>query len=433
VTEAALVVVLGVFAMIPADKASAQPAPDRLRRISLGGAGPPGLLWPPSHSGASGTSGAERDQSTPILVRLPVLRLDAGLDPVGLGDIADYGGTVVPRSVRQRWLDAIARGGREVGVGYASLAGRVDAGRTAFTVEVEAFAEADLTRDAAELLLFGNAGRAGEAAELEVVGSALRALATTSVGVARGWEISGEPGTQTFSLEARTRWVIGNGLLYGVGVQGGTSADPPGVDLRFPVVETLSDAPFPGGATGLAFDVALIARDEAGRWEAGAAVRDLVSTFRLRSSELSYRPGTALFDADNADTDFGRRPVAGADLPEEVRAVVEEVEALRFHPVLELGVSWKPTAPWEIAVGMDRTRYGGIRAASANGAAVGVGWAHGERLELRGGARRANGANRWSLGAGVWMGPVYAEGAWARATRRGGSAETLAVSLTLRR
>ena len=48
-------------------------------------------------------------------------RAIGGLDPISLGDLKDYEGSLLPSSVREDWLDQITREGNEQGSGGVDL------------------------------------------------------------------------------------------------------------------------------------------------------------------------------------------------------------------------------------------------------------------------------------------------------------------------
>src|SRR5688572_32227527 len=60
------------------------------------------------------------DNPRTSLAVLPV-RAIAGLDPVTLGDISDYGGEFLPNVVREEWLRRIEREGSEQGTGGGDI------------------------------------------------------------------------------------------------------------------------------------------------------------------------------------------------------------------------------------------------------------------------------------------------------------------------
>src|SRR5512140_1822419 len=103
----------------------------------------------PANLALSGNPGAS-------LAFFPV-RVIAGLGPVNLGDIKTWGGKIVPIDVRTGWFQRIQASGHEQGdAGVDMTIAALQVGPVGFQLSSTLHGTADLTPDAAKLVLFGN-------------------------------------------------------------------------------------------------------------------------------------------------------------------------------------------------------------------------------------------------------------------------------------
>ncbi|MDT8341893.1 MAG: hypothetical protein RQ751_10305 [Longimicrobiales bacterium] len=261
---------------------------------------------------------------------IPSLSLGSGTGPVTLGDLADWEGARIPREVREAWLTAIAAdGGQSLTVDASATPVALNVGPVGFQLSTVAGGTADLSPDAAELLLFGNAGRTGEARDLALEGSTVDGYVLTTAALSLGARAS-----DRVYLGVTGKYTMGNALLMGRDGGSLASTDPLEVALDFPVVVNRSRDTRLNNGTGVGLDLGIL-------WEGpgftlGARVENVVNTFSWDLDGLAWVPGQALFDGTDATSDFAQRPAESA--PPEVRAAVDD---LTLEPVYSLGVAWE--------------------------------------------------------------------------------------------
>ncbi len=271
---------------------------------------------------------------------LPTLGLNLGLDPITLGDLADFEGRLVPVSTKNEWLAEIEDNGEEAGtVGLSVTPLALSVGRIGLQYTVRAFGEARLNPDAAELLLFGNAGRDGVPGDFALAGSSgeFSVLSTASValGIPFDVDFSGHD-QERFSLGITVKYIIGHFIVSGRDGGGVVRSDPLGVDVRFPIVQSgfFDDIDLSDVGTGVGIDVG--AAWAGGPWTISLALQDLINSFEWDTEGFLFRPGSALFDGDNTDSDFDLVPAAG-NAPQ---SMLDDITSRTFDPRLAVGVGW---------------------------------------------------------------------------------------------
>ena len=265
--------------------------------------------------------------------------LDGGMRPVTFGDLNDWTGSDIPPPVREAWLQRIEGVGRQRGsVSLALTPIALARGSYGFQLTTSGVVQTSLNPDAAELLLFGNAGRTGEPEEFQLAGSTLDAWALTSAAFAGaiplGIEIGDAPG-QSFAVGATLKLTLGHALFLGRDVGSTFAGEPTQLASRFPVIQTDTSYRSLDNGRGVGLDVGF--QWESPRWGAGLALENLVQTFAWEREGLWFRPGTALFDADLSESDFGARPAREAPL-----ALREAVTDFSLGRTLSVGVVHRP-------------------------------------------------------------------------------------------
>jgi len=310
-----------------------------------------------------------------------ILPLGAGgaLGPVTFADLAEYDGRQIPRSVREAWIRRIEAEGRQDG----SLAGSVTAaalahGRFGLQLSVGAAGTADLNPDAAELLLFGNAGRTGQARDFRLAGSRIDAHVVTTA--ALSWalpldiEIGDAPG-QSFTVGATVKYVHGHTLLLARDLGSFLSGEPLEVWLRFPVVQAGPGRSVRGAGRGVALDVG--AQWQAGPWKVGVLGQNLVETFGWNVDHLVFRPGTALFDDSDGESDFDRRPAVEAP-----GALLAQVREFRFGAAFSSGAAYRFGDRLELMGQLDLRGRGRADRAPRIEGGLGLEWGFLDRVPL---------------------------------------------------
>lgn len=349
-----------------------------------------------------------------------------GLDPVTGAEVGRRSGETLSREERVEWLERITAEGRQRGQVAAELTGlALTAGRVGLQASTVATGLMRLDPDAAELLLFGNAGLTGGAGDFELAGSSLDLGVYTTVAATLALPLEVEMGTrgrQTMAVGATLKYTEGNVLLLGRDGGSVLRGTPVEVELRFPVIQSDSalEPVRNGGGVGLDLGLAW----EGGGWSAGLLVENVVHSFRWDEEGLVYRPGEALFDAGETETDFEPRPLREG--PPGLRALVEE---LRFRPRLGIGVSRRRGEATVVTASLEQQLGEGIETAPRSVVAVGVEHAPIPALPLRAGGAWITGGWRGGVGGGLRLGPVELQAA--ATLQRGDAGSATLVSLGL--
>jgi hypothetical protein len=343
-----------------------------------------------------------------------------GLGPVGLGELGRWEDRDVPRSVRRRWLEDVQEDGEEQG--RISVGGGVAAtwGPLGLAVSTRARGRLALNPDAVELLLFGNAGLAGEGRDFRLAGSRGLAAVITEMRVAVGSSVGTVAG-------GGLRVGIGAGPAFGHGLVAGTDNgsavddDPGEVDLRLPVIYTAD----PGWERGSGWGVDVGATWARGRVEVGLTVHRVLGSFEWDVPEMVFRPGAALFDANNADADVDPRPG-----PEAPPVLLDAVRGSGLPRLLTLGAAWSPRPDLHLQGTLRATGEDGLDGESGPELALGATSTAREPVHLEAGLLLR------TDGVGVSGGAEVLLGAWTLAgavtARTGGTGSGLGGALGLR-
>ncbi len=346
------------------------------------------------------------------LALLPV-RIRAGLDPITLGDLANFEGKRIPDATKNDWLERIASsGGQRILAGARATAVSLTVGHFGFQASTLAYAQANLAEPVAELLLFGNAGRTGSPADLVLTGSSMDAWAVTTVGASVGLPLHtkiGDFGSQSFAVGATLKYSVGNALLMGRETRGSVSSDPIEVNVEFPVIQTEKAESGYDNGTGVGLDVG--AAWEGGPWSVGLALRNLLNSFRWDRSKLFFRPGRAIFNESDKKTDLDAvraqsTPAAGS--------LLSEVAGQKFDPTLAVGAAYAVSATATL-MGELRNRFGlGIDVGPSLHIGAGVELHPWSVLRLRAGAAKITNGLQLGTGGTLTLGPVNVSGAYLR-------------------
>jgi hypothetical protein len=328
------------------------------------------------------------------LAILPIRGI-AGLDPVTLGDIADYEGEFLPQAVRERWLAAIEGEGSEEGTGGGDL--------TLFAAQVGHFgvqlattsrALGNLTPGAAELILFGNYGRAGESRAFDLDGSNVSGFAASTLAISYGRLVAAN-----MTAGATLKYTIGHVLLFGED-RGTTFTADPTAEINFPVVGTTTEALDGTNGSGLGLDLGFAM--VRGPWTFGAALQNVFNTFAWNERELVFRAGLGTFDVDTHVSDFEEQEFARA--PGHLQELVRNAH---FKPSLALGLSFLANQQLTLT-GDFRTQLSESTLAAGPDTHLGVGaeYLPTPRIPLRAGVAYVEGGYQIAGGVGANFGPV---------------------------
>lgn len=357
---------------------------------------------------------------------LLTLQGEAGLGPIGLGDLADFEGRSVPDEVRQRWLDRIVRSGEEEG----SAAGQVtffaaQVGRFGVQLSTTAEVLASLSPGAAELVLFGNAGRTGQPEDIDVAGSDLDLGLISTFAVSYGHPVMRTP-DRDVAVGATLKYTMAHAMMTATALGGGATASPLELDVAFPIVQSDSSVGFGSGnrSSGVGMDLGVGWRE--GPWVMGLAVQNVFHTFSWDDSDLLLRPGEIRVVEGEWETDFDLRPFD--DVAAALRGRVDDQE---YSPAVAAGVAHQLRPDLRLT-GELRHRFGSERRAEpATHAGLGAEYRPVTWLPLRAGGGVLSGGYLLSAGVGVHLLPFRVDAAVARRSGELGSANLLMVSASL--
>ncbi len=336
------------------------------------------------------------------LTVLPVRGI-AGLDPITLGDIADYQGEFLPVTVRERWLTLIEAEGSEQGTGGGDLTVfAAQAGRFGVQLAITARALSNITPGAAELILFGNYGRADEPRALDLEGSHVTGFAASTLAASYG-----RPIAANMMAGATLKYTVGHVLTHGED-RGTTFTPDPTATINFPVVGT-STEDFDGSAgSGIGLDLGFAM--VRGAWTFGAALQNVFNTFAWNEDELVFRAGLGTFDVETHISDFDERPFATA--PAHLKAFASGAD---FEPNLAVGLSYVANGRLTLT-GDFRTRLSESTMSIDPDTHLGVGaeYLPVPRIPLRAGLAYVEGGYQVAAGIGVDFGPVSIAASLAR-------------------
>ncbi|HZD06484.1 MAG TPA: hypothetical protein VE173_16345 [Longimicrobiales bacterium] len=327
-----------------------------------------------------------------------------GLDPVGLGELADWEDRDLPRSVREEWLERVRSNGSESGGAGAEVTlAALSRGRVGLQLSTRAFGRVSLNADAAELLLFGNAGLTGEPRDFDLAGSRGDGFVVTTAAVAWGSGVGPFAGGR-LRVGATLSLSMGHVVALARDNGSGLTGDPTELDLRFPVLHV-------GGATGsldhghgVGLDLGTLWTD--GSRTVGIVVRNVVNTFEWRVEDLVFRPGSALFDPEESSTDFDERP-AGEAPP----VLLDALEDMSFRPAVAAGASWRARPDLVIEADLELRRGGGMSVEPDARLGVGAEYRPRPEVPLRGDLAVVERGIQGALGAGLELGSFMVAGA----------------------
>lgn len=332
-------------------------------------------------------------------------RGSGGMDPISLGDFAQYGGAQLPNAVRNDWLVRVQQqGGQSLDAeGSGSLA--LSFGSFAFQLATTAYERGKLSPDAVEILLYGNAGATGTPRTMSLKGSRTEAALTTTAAASfgHGVDFGIGPVNQHFSIGATVKYIVGNALLLGEDAGSQLDANPIALDVQFPIIQSdtaLSSVPKRGQGIGVDIGAAW----SSGPLAVGATIQNFVNTFRWNVNEMYFRPGGALFTASGTrQTSFDAMSMT--DVPDSLRAKAAalgaQVDAMRFKPSLNVGGSMR-VLPFLTAMADIRQELGtGMRAAERTHVGAGAELRVIPFLPIRAGLAAISGGYIASAGAGL--------------------------------
>ena len=330
-------------------------------------------------------------------------RADQTLDPLTLADLADYGGRLLPASVKEGWLQEIASAGGQTGGGRVEVTAlSFNAGRVGLQISTVGGGRSVLNDDAAELLLFGNAGRTGTPRDMDLSGSEVEGFAVTTLGIAVGLPLSrawGAQGEHALALGATAKYSVGHALALGQDAGSVLQSNPLEIEVAFPTLHSDPDEGATSRGSGVGLDLG--AAWASGPWQAGAAVKNLFHTFEWRLASMVYRPGEALFNGEDNDSDFEERPASEAPV-----ALRDRVAELTFRREVVLGGAYRAHPALTLTAEAGKRFGDGLDTGPESRLGVGLEYRPAPFLPLWGGVAAITDGYRLAGGMGLFVGPV---------------------------
>jgi hypothetical protein len=351
-----------------------------------------------------------------------------GASPVTLRDVQRFEGRLVDDATKRLWSDRVrAAGAEHVDAGGDVTWLAMSVGRIGVQLSTSAHAVGSLTPDAVQALLFGNAGDTGDAGRYVLSGSEFTGMVTHTAAASYAQPFTFARGGHSpmhLALGATVKYVRGLALAHGRETGGVLGDAPLELSVQFPVVSSTVDGAFDDNGHGIGLDLG--AAWQSGRWRAGLAVQNVVSTFAWDASKFTYRKGTARFTSASSSSDFDERPLDQA--PSEIASVLDRAT---FDPTIALGLAVQ--LPGNLLLGVDvRDRFGdAIDFTPKMVAGAGAEWRPLGWLPLRGGFAALSGGRQASGGAGVRLGAFGLDAAVASRTYDGRAQTLYAASISI--
>lgn len=357
-----------------------------------------------------------------------------GMDPISLGDLAQYSGARLPKAVLNEWLSRVkAQGGQSLEAeGSGSFA--MSVGSFAFQVATNGYERGKLSPDAVEVLLYGNAGQSGVPRTMSLQGSRTEAALTTTAAASfgQGVDIGIGPINQHFSVGVTVKYIVGNTLLLGEDAGSQLDASPLALDVRFPIIQSdtsLTGMPKRGQGVG----VDLGAAWSSGPIAIGATIQNFVNTFKWNVNEMYFRPGGAIFTTSGSrTTDFDA--VGMTHVPDSLAASAAalraQIDAMRFRPSLNVGAAMR-VLPFLTAMADVRQELGnGMHLAERTHVGAGAELRIIPFLPIRAGLAAISGGYVASAGAGLDLFVLHVNAAIAARKTEFGQFPSAALTLS---
>jgi hypothetical protein len=289
-------------------------------------------------------------------------------------------------------------------------------GRFAMQLSTMSHLTANLSPDAAELVLFGNAERTS-GTDFDLGRSNVQGMVTSTAAVSFAQTLPMRflvpVAEQHVSVGVTVKYTVGNALILGRNVGSVVSATTGDIDLAFPIIQSDSIARMSAIDRGRGVGIDVGAAWRAGRLSVSASVRNLYNTFAWDTAGFVYRAGQVQFDGTSGDAQFEMEAYANA--PAELRDAVRE---FTFARQIVVGGAFRRSDRFLVSADLRQHVGAGI----TNGPRSHVGVAMELRplsfLPLRTGYAQITGGYQLGAGAGLDLGPVSISASVGR--RRGG-------------
>lgn len=347
------------------------------------------VAWNPALLGLSGNPRSS--------LALAPLRLVAGLDPITLKDLKDNEGIELSAATKARWLADVTAEGSEQGSGGGDvtyLAAQI--GKFAVQFSSRARAVADLGPGAVRVLLYGNTDEQGNPQAIALAGSELNAAATSTA--AASYALPLKLGTGGAAIGVTLKYTIGHLYLHGSDNNSQFTAQP-AVNLSFPTVTTVTENAELNNGSGLGLDVGFAL--QRGNMTLSAAVQNVFNSFKWKTENLTFRPGSAIFNSTTKQSSFDETPYTSA--PQALRTLVDNQ---KYKPTIAAGVALMPNSKLTLSADVrSRLSDEGIQEAPKLHAGAGLEYKLLSFLPVRAGAAIVTGGSQYGAGLGLILGP----------------------------
>ena len=345
------------------------------------------------------------------------LRGAAGIGPITLGDVAGYQSRFLDDAVKQEWLRRIIEKGGEQGTasGDVTYLG-MSVGRFAFQLSTMSHIAANLSPDAAELVLFGNAERTtGE--DFELGNSSVQGMVTSTaaVSVAQSLPIGLllPAMDQHLSIGFTLKYTVGNALVLGRNLGSVVSSTNGAIDVAFPIIQSDSVASRNAIDRGRGVGIDVGAAWRGGPLSLSATVRNLYNLFAWDTSGFVYRPGRVQFDGTAGDAQFDIEAYANA--PAELK---DAVRSFTYARQIVVGGAWRANRKVLLSADVRHHVGTGVEIGPRSHLGIATEFRPVSFLPLRAGYAQITGGYQLGAGAGIDIGPVSISASVGR--RRGG-------------
>ncbi len=349
---------------------------------------------------ASNPAGLALASSPGFSMTLPSVSARAGIGPVGLGDLNEWEGRLLPDMVKDDWLTRIANaGGQSGGGGLDMTALALTIGNFGLQVSARSAGLVALSDDAAELFLYGNAGRSGTAGDFDLASSMIEGFAVATTALAFGTTV-----TDGMHVGVTAKYSVGLGLATARNVNSFVTGDPLAVQLDFPVLYPDFDSYSWDQSSGFGMDVGAIF--EGDPLIVGVTIENLFNTFAWDLTGYSYVAGQAFFNEADSDSDFSEFPLSAA--PAQVRDYFEGIaEELGLATRVEVGASMEAAQALRVFANLQKSLGDGMDFDPDFYGGVGAEWTGVSVLHLRAHGAVITDGYQLGGGASLVLGPVH--------------------------
>ena len=409
---------LPLSAQLPSASASALGLADNFSALARGFNA---VAWNPAMLAMPGSPG--------FSIGILPIRGTAGIGPITLADVAGQESRFIDDAVKQEWLERIVANGGEQGSasGDVTYLG-MSMGPVGFQLSTMSHVVANLSPDAAELVLFGNAERSsGE--EFDLGSSSVQGMVTSTAAVSFAQSLPIRflvpVVEQHLSVGVTVKYTVGNALVMGRNMGSSVSGTEGEIDVAFPVIQSDSVASARSLDRGRGIGVDIGAAWRGGPLSVSASVRNLYNSFAWDTTSFVYRPGRVQFDGTTGDAQFDMEAYANA--PEALKAAVRNFTYARQ---LVVGGAWRKNERLLFTADVRQHVGEGLTVGARSHFGVGAELRPFKFLPVRAGYARITDGYQLGVGAGLELGPMNLSASVGRRSSLFGTDDMVALGLT---